>query len=89
MPIVPKAAPGRILVISSYLVSVVVLTAYSGALISFIAVEIPRVPFHSLGELVKDSSYTVQVVKDTAAYMYFAVSSLFNIYWLYQWLSNF
>jgi len=71
---VPGTWPGRIIIITTYLASVIIFTAYSGALISFIAVQVPRVPFHTLNQLEKDESYKLQVVRNTASYMYFAVS---------------
>lgn len=61
------------MVLSTYLTALVMIAAYSGALISFIAVEQPRLPFKSLAELVRDGSYRILVSRDTASYRYFEV----------------
>lgn len=72
---VPASFPCRAIFFSSYLVATVLLTAYSGALTSYITVQTPRRPFKDLEGLLKDGTYRVEPVVHTAAYSYFEVSS--------------
>jgi hypothetical protein len=57
----PKSWPCRTVYLTSYLVGVVLLAAYSAVLISFLAVTREAMPFETLHEMLKDETYNVMV----------------------------
>jgi len=60
-----KIASGRIVNLTSYMTSLVLLTAYSAFLISSLAVQHRNLPFRDLQGLLDDGSYRLGFEKDT------------------------
>lgn len=50
-----------------------IVSAYSGVLISFLAVRQPRIPFQNLQEFIKDGTYLMGARTSQYTYTYFAV----------------
>lgn len=71
---VPRSMACRILFFSSYLVSAVVMPAYSASLISSLTQKTPYRPFNSINEMIAEGTYHLLVANNTAEYDYFAVS---------------
>ncbi|GFG32562.1 hypothetical protein Cfor_08428, partial [Coptotermes formosanus] len=61
----PKSWPCRTVYLTSYLVGVVLLAAYSAVLISFLAVTRAAMPFETLHEMLRDETYNVMVPSGT------------------------
>ncbi|PSN29860.1 hypothetical protein C0J52_26359 [Blattella germanica] len=55
----PTAWTCRIVYLLSLLVGIIILAAYSAALISFLTVQRPDLPFETLGEFLSDGSYNI------------------------------
>jgi hypothetical protein len=70
----PKSWSCRIVYLTSYLVGVVILAAYSATLISFLAVKDTLMPFETLHEMLTDESYNLNVPSGVELF-YFRVSS--------------
>jgi hypothetical protein len=70
---IPKSLAGRIVFLTSYVVSMVILVAYSAALISFLTIQRTVLPFETLEELLHDGTYNLQVLAG-AELSYFHVS---------------
>jgi len=70
----PKSWPCRTVYLTSYLVGVVLLAAYSAALISFLAVKRAVMPFETLHDLLGDETYNLNVPLGVEL-SYFRVSS--------------
>ena len=68
-----KTTSGRIVSLTAYVTSLVLLAAYSAFLISSLAVYDPDLPFRDLQGLLKDGSYKIRVVKDSYNYEMFQV----------------
>lgn len=66
--------PVRLVHLSVHLTAVVVLAAYSAALISFLAVKTFAMPFTTMGGMLADGSYRFAVIGDSADYTFFQVS---------------
>jgi hypothetical protein len=64
---------GRIVVLTSYITSLVLLAAYSAFLISSLAVEPRDLPFRDLQGLLYDGSYKLGVVDNTSTINIFDV----------------
>jgi hypothetical protein len=56
-----KSAPGRIVILATYMTLIVLLAAYSAFLISSLAVEPRSLPFRDLQGLLHDGSYKLGV----------------------------
>lgn len=72
---IPESWPCRFLFITGYLMSTVLVTAYSAALISHLTTSNPFRPFDSLRELYDDGTYTLTAIDRSSEYSYFAVSN--------------
>jgi hypothetical protein len=70
----PKSWPCRAVYLTSYLVGVVLLAAYSAALISFLAVKRAVMPFETLHEMLGDETYHLDVPSGNELF-FFRVSS--------------
>jgi len=70
---IPKSLAIRIVYLTSYVMSMVILAAYSGALISFLTVQRTVLPFETLEEFLHDGTYNLQVLPG-AEISYFNVS---------------
>jgi hypothetical protein len=57
----PKSWPCRTVYLTSYLVGVVLLAAYSAALISFLTVKRTVLPFETLHDMLGDETYNLYV----------------------------
>jgi hypothetical protein len=57
----PKSLPCRTVYLTSYLVTVVLLAAYSAALISFLAAKRTVMPFETLRDMLGDETYNLYV----------------------------
>jgi len=64
---------GRIVILTAYLTSLVLLAAYSAFLISSLAVQPRNLPFRDLQGLVYDGSYKLGVVDNTSTINIFDV----------------
>jgi len=80
-PEIFRSKSGRIVNLTSYMTSLVVMAAYSAFLISSLAVQHQHLPFRDLQGLLYDGSYKLGVVRN---------SSLFSIHYVcginYLWL---
>lgn len=65
--------PIRMVQLSIHLTAVVVMAAYSAALISFLAIKTFAMPFTTMEGLLADGSYRFAVVGDSADYSLFQV----------------
>lgn len=65
--------PTRLVHLNVHLTGVVVLAAYSAALISFLAIKTFVMPFTTMEGLLKDGTYRFAVVGDSADYSFFQV----------------
>jgi hypothetical protein len=70
---VPKSLAIRIVYLTSYMMSLVILVAYSAALISFLTVQRTVLPFETLEEFFYDGTYDLQILPG-AEISYFHVS---------------
>ncbi|KZC11092.1 Glutamate receptor [Dufourea novaeangliae] len=67
--------PIRLVHLSVHMTAVVVLAAYSAALISYLAVKTFAMPFTTMEGMLADGSYRFAVVKDSADYSFFQNTS--------------
>lgn len=65
--------PVRMMHLAIHLSAVVIVAAYSAALISFLAVKTFVMPFKTMDGLLKDGTYRFGVVGDSADYSFFQV----------------
>jgi hypothetical protein len=70
---IPKSLAIRIVYLTSYVVSMVILVAYSAALTSFLTIQRTALPFETLEEFLYDGTYNLQVLPG-AEMSYFHVS---------------
>lgn len=70
--------PTRLVHLNVHLTGVVVLAAYSAALISFLAIKTFVMPFTTMEGLLKDGTYRFAVVGDSADYSFFQVRDLLH-----------
>lgn len=56
------------------MLGVIILAAYSAALISFLAIKVFVMPFTSMEGLLEDGSFKFGVVRDSADYSFFQVN---------------
>jgi len=68
-----NSASGRIVILTSYITSLVILAGYSASLISSLAVERRHLPFRDLQGLLYDGSYKLGVVGNTSIFNIFDV----------------
>lgn len=71
----PSESSMRLGFFSIYVSSIVILAIYSASLISFLALATPKLPFTTLEDYVKDGSYKLIVLKNSAEYYIPTVSS--------------
>lgn len=72
----PSESPMRLAFLSIYISSIVILAIYSASLISFLALANPKLPFTTMEGYVKDQSYKLIVLKNSAEYDVPSVSSI-------------
>lgn len=65
---IPNNSPMRLAFLSIYASSIIILAIYSASLISFLALASPKLPFSTLEGYVKDGSYKLIVMKNSAEY---------------------
>ncbi|KAJ9579001.1 hypothetical protein L9F63_024889 [Diploptera punctata] len=70
----PDSMSGRVVYLVSYLTAVVLLAGYSAALISYLTLRKPVIPFTTFEGLLKDNSYKFGVTPFSSAYSYFEVT---------------
>jgi len=75
---IPISLASRIVYLTSYVVSMVILVAYSAALISFLTIQRTVLPFETLEEFLYDGTYSLQVLPG-AEMSYFHVSYSFIV----------
>ena len=63
-----KSTSGRIVILTSYMTSLVLIAAYSAFLISILAVERQDLPFRDLQGLLDDGSFRLGVVPNTSQF---------------------
>ena len=62
----PMTVQGRLVYILSYTLGLVLLCAYSAAIISFLTVQKTNLPFTNLEQLYHDKTYTVRAVRGSS-----------------------
>lgn len=72
----PTITSSRIARISVYAVTAVVFPAYSGFLVSYLTVHIPKIPFTDLESFVQDGSYKLTTLSFKYATYYYNVRAL-------------
>jgi hypothetical protein len=72
-PDVLKSTSGRIVMLTSYTTSMVLMAAYSAFVISSLAVQIQRLPFRDLQGLLSDGSYRLGVARNSSHFNIFNV----------------
>ncbi|XP_070526456.1 probable glutamate receptor [Cardiocondyla obscurior] len=68
LPEFPKESPIRLVFLSLYISSIIILAVYSASLISYLALSTPRLPFSTLEGYVKDGTYKFIVMRNSAEY---------------------
>jgi hypothetical protein len=68
----PRSWPCRVVYLTSYVVGLVLVAAYSAALVSFLTVQRDELPFTSFSGLLEDGTYKLGVTKG-AEVSYFSV----------------
>lgn len=71
--ITPDSVSCRMIFFMSYIVAAVIFTVYSASMTSFLTLQHPFRPFGNLKQLLQDGTYSLQVVRNSAAYVDFAV----------------
>jgi hypothetical protein len=79
-PDVLKSTSGRIVMLTSYMTSLVLMAAYSAFVISSLAVQRHHLPFRDLQGLLGDGSYRLGVVRNSSKLNYFQVWGI-NYLW--------
>jgi hypothetical protein len=69
----PKSSSCRLVYLTAYLTAVILLSAYSASLISFLAKKSVAMPFRDLQGLLKDGTYKLGVIENSAEYRMFEV----------------
>jgi hypothetical protein len=69
----PKSISCRLVFLTAYLTAVILLSAYSAALISFLTKKSVVMPFRDLQGLLKDGTYRLGIMPDSAEYEMFEV----------------
>lgn len=64
----PSESPMRLVFLSVYVSSIVILAMYSASLMSFLALSTPRLPFSTLEGYIEDGTYKLIVMKNSAEY---------------------
>jgi hypothetical protein len=78
-PVVIKNTSVRIVILTSYLTSLVLMAAYSAFLISSLAVQHQHLPFRDLQGLLYDGSYKLGVMKNGSDFNMFYVCGRNNL----------
>lgn len=73
----PSHLSSHIIAISARIVSLFLVPAYSGAILSFILLPIIKLPFFDIKGLVEDGSYQIVYSNRSSMYVWFQVSHLF------------
>jgi hypothetical protein len=68
-----KNTSGRIVMLTTYVTSIVLMAAYSAFLISSLAVQRQHLPFRDLQGLFDDGSYRLGVARDSSYFNIFSV----------------
>ncbi|XP_011694269.1 PREDICTED: glutamate receptor 3-like [Wasmannia auropunctata] len=68
LPEFPRESPMRLAFFSIYVSSIIILASYSASLISFLALNTPKLPFSTLEGYVKDGTYKLIVMQNSADY---------------------
>ncbi|XP_028046100.1 glutamate receptor 2 [Monomorium pharaonis] len=68
LPVFPKESSMRLVFLSIYVSSIVILSIYSASLISYLALCTPKLPFSTLEGYVEDGSYKLIVLQNSAEY---------------------
>ncbi|XP_069694866.1 probable glutamate receptor [Periplaneta americana] len=71
----PKASSCRLVYLTAYLTAVILLSAYSAALISFLTKKTVQLPFRDLTGLLHDGSYDLGMIQHSAEYDIFQKST--------------
>ncbi|XP_023708697.1 glutamate receptor ionotropic, delta-2 isoform X2 [Cryptotermes secundus] len=71
----PKSISCRLVFLTAYLTAVILLSAYSAALISFLTKQSVVMPFRDLQGLLKDGTYRLGIMPDSAEYEMFENSA--------------
>ncbi|XP_011684762.1 PREDICTED: uncharacterized protein LOC105448100 [Wasmannia auropunctata] len=64
----PRELPMRVAFFSIYISSIVILAIYSASLMSFLMLNLPKLPFSTLEDYVNDGTYKLIVLKNSAEY---------------------
>ncbi|KAL0270171.1 UNVERIFIED_CONTAM: hypothetical protein PYX00_007663 [Menopon gallinae] len=73
--VMPGCASGRIIFFMSYIVAAIVFTVYSASMTSFLTLQEPFRPFENLQQLMEEGTYSLQPVKNSAAYVALATAT--------------
>jgi hypothetical protein len=69
----PKSISCRLAFLTAYLTALILLSAYSAALISFLTKQSVLMPFRDLQGLLKDGTYRLGIMSNSAEYEMFEV----------------
>ena len=67
----PKSIPSRIIILFSFFFGLIIYTAYSAKLISFLSVSKPSLPFSTMKNLLETRQYSVGLTRGSAFYSLF------------------
>ena len=67
----PKSIPSRIIILFSFFFGLIIYTAYSAKLISFLSVSKPSLPFSTMDNLLETRQYSVGLTRGSAFYSLF------------------
>ena len=67
----PKSIPSRIIILFSFFFGLIIYTAYSAKLISFLSVSKPSLPFSTMENLLETRQYSVGLTRGSAFYSLF------------------
>ena len=74
----PMSTSGRVVYLVSYLTAVVLLAGYSAALISYLTLRKPVIPFTTFEGLLRDDTYKFELLPFSSMHSYFEVSTDFG-----------
>lgn len=72
----PKSYSSRLIIASTYILGIVLVSAYSAKLVSILSFEIISFPFKNIEEFNKDGSYMIGAIRDTPTHMLLKVINL-------------
>ncbi|XP_068082900.1 glutamate receptor ionotropic, kainate glr-3-like [Anabrus simplex] len=82
--VTPRSSSGRVVYLLGYVVAVIVMTAYSAALVSFLTAQVKELPFRDLNGLLADGTYKLGVVATAADFNMFSESKNSLMQQLYE-----